>query len=76
MQFFFLFEDPVTEEKEKIQLNVYGGKLVAGKGEWLEESFLIEFVDDPAEILPTKGKRIPIWEGNVTITVVCAPQEQ
>jgi len=66
MQFFFKDEDD-----KKVQLNVYGGELVAGKGEWLSSSFTIEFLGDPAEILPTKRKRIPIWEGNVDITILC-----
>jgi len=75
MQFFFLFEDLVTEEKGEIQLNVEGGYIdeVYGDGEWLSEKFKIVFDDlDNAVILPTKGKRDPLWgPGNVSITIVC-----
>ena len=72
MQFFFLFEDPGTKKKEKVQLNVYGdGEKGELDGDWLSSSFTIKFVGDPAEILPTKGKRIPRWDGPVNITIRC-----
>jgi hypothetical protein len=73
MQFFFFYNG------EKVQLNVYGdgNELVGGEVVWLSSSFTIEFVDDPAEILPTKGKPVPVWgPGNVNITVECVPQPQ
>lgn len=75
MQFFFLFKDPETGEKEKIQLNVEGGYVVEDykDGEWLSEEFKIVFDDlDNAVILPTKGKRDPLWgPESVSITIVC-----
>jgi len=68
MQFFFI---DIDNTGEKVQLNVYGGKLVEGEGEWLSSSFTIKFVGDPAVILPTKGKRDPHWDGTVNITIHC-----
>ena len=66
MQYFFIAKDG-----KKVQLNVYGGKLV---GEWLSEWFTIVFNDPDAVILPTRGKRDPLWvpepEENVNIQVV------
>jgi len=73
MQFFFI---DIDNTGEKVQLNVYGGYVFEGEKEWLSEKFTIVFKNADAEILPTKGKRDPLWgPGSVTITVVCAPQE-
>ena len=71
MQFFFFYNG------EKVQLNVYGGYVLEGEKEWLSKEFTIVFDDsDNAVILPTKGKRDPLWgPGSVNIIVVCGPQE-
>jgi len=68
MQFFF-----IDQNDEKVQLTVYGnGDELVDNGEWLSSSFLIEFVGDPAEITPTKGKRDPLWGPEpVYITIEC-----
>jgi len=72
MQFFFLFEDPITKEKEKIQLNVYGGYVLEGEKEWLSKEFTIVFDGAEAKITPTKGKKFPpLWYGHVDITIEC-----
>lgn len=71
MQFFFI---DIDNTGEKVQLNVYGDgdELV---GEWLSPSFSIEFVGDSAEITPAKGKRVPLWEGNVNFTIDCQEEQ-
>lgn len=64
MQFFF-----IDKEGEKVQLNVYGGKLY---GKWLSTDFKIIFNDADAKITPTKGKKFPpLWYGEVDITIEC-----
>ena len=73
MQFFFLFKDPETEEKEKIRLNVNGGYVDPdyADGEWLSSEFRIIFDGAYAVIAPTKGKVKILWDSeNVNIQVV------
>jgi len=78
MQFFFLFKDPDTGKKKKVQLNVYGdGDEDELVGEWLSKKFTIVFDGDYAEIIPTKGKRDPLWGPEpVNITIECLGVEE
>ena len=72
MQFFF-----IDENDKKVQLNVYGGTVLEGEGEeeWLSQSFTIIFDGADAELIPTKGKRVPLWEGNVNFTIDCQEEQ-